>query len=254
MGELVSIRPSEMVEGGALPVNQNLTVKEAIFCSFDYQGKAPQTTAAKITLVNDEGQEYEQYYSVGKPDRFLPSQDGKTLIAVGTAQALSKSSNFWILMNELVNAGFPENKIGGAIDVLDGLYAYWIGMVEPKREGLVKEPLAEGQVARVPQVLVPSKIHKLPWEKGAKGAKTGAKAAAVAVGEEESVDATAAAIAFIGKVVAEVGAITRQDLAVRLFKDSPEGRDAIAAAIYAPETQGALLAAGFKVDGETISK
>lgn len=258
MGESISLRPSEMVEGGAVPVDQNLTIKEARFCLYDYNGKAPMTTAGRLNLVNDEGVEYTQYYSVGDPERFKPSDDGKRLVAVGAAQAVSKSSNFFILANEAVNAGFPENKIGDDITAFEGLYAFWIGLPEPKRSGLVKAPVVEGQTVREKVVLVPSKIHKLPWEKKAAGAKATAGKPPVGMKEEEEPgDVTADAVEFIGKVVADGGgSATRQEVAVRAFKDlaNDPNRDAIAAAIYAPITQAALIADGFKVEGETISK
>ena len=158
----VSIRPSTMVEGGAIPVNQNLTLKEARFNLFDYQGKAPVTTACRLVLVSDSDEEYEQQYSVGNPDRFQPSEDGKTLVAVGEAVALNKSCNFAVLMDALVNAGFPENKLGADISALDGLYAYWIGVPEPSRAGIARTAEQEARGARV--VLVPSQLHTLPGE------------------------------------------------------------------------------------------
>ncbi len=259
----VSIRPSEMVEGGAVPVDRNLLWKECRFVLFDYQGKAPATTAGRITLVDDDGQESLQHYSAADPARFIPSQDGKTLVAVGTAQFISKSSNFHVLMNAVVNAGFPENRLpeSGDISVLDGLYAYHIGMPEPKRSGLARPAQADGTAAREKILSIPSKILRLPWEKvksGTKATTTAAKPTAkVAAAEEESgEDITAQAVAFIGKAVEESGSITRQDLAVRVFKDLAKdpNRDAIATLIFSPTIQATLLANGFTVKGETISK
>lgn len=253
--EPISIKPSEMVEGGAVPVDQNLLVKDAAFTLFDYQGKAPPTTAARLTLVSDDGVESIQHYSAADPTRFVPSQDGKSLVAVGVAVSLNKSSNFYVLMNNLVSAGFPENKLATDISVLGGLYAYWIGVPEPKRPGIPRTP---EQLARGERIIpVPSVIHNLPWEKKAtpaKAVKTGAPAAPIA--EAVSDDITAKAVEFIGKLVAESGSVTRQEVAVRVFQDlaTDPNRDALSAAIFAPVTQGALVAAGFKVAGETISK
>ena len=64
---------------------------------------------------------------------------------------------------------------------------------------------------------------------------------------------------FIGKVVkAEGGSTTRQKVAQAVFKDKELAkngtRDGIASAVFAPGTQAALVAAGFTVKGETISK
>lgn len=243
-----------------MPVDQNLTWKECRFNIFDYGGKAPQpTTAARIIYANDDGQEYTQQYSVGDTARFLPSQDGKTLIAVGTAAALSKSSNFYILMNALINAGFPENRLpeNGDISVLDGLYTYNIGLPEPKRAGLVRQA-QEG--AREKVLSVPSQILKLPWEKKAAGrAPARGKAMVVKEAEDEGgEDIGGLALDFVSKQLekSDDGKVTRQELAVAVFKDLAKdpNRDAIATYIFGAEMQAKLVAGGYRVDGESIGK
>lgn len=251
---------SDFVEGGAVPVDRNLLWKECRFNLFDYGGKAPTTCALRVTYVDDDGQEFVQQYSAADPTRFTPSEDGKKLGAVGQAQALSKSSNFFLLMNELVNAGFPENKLAGMKDasLLDGTYAYHIGLPEPKRSGLAPRAVVEGQVAREKILSVPQKVLRLPWEKKpgkATTAKAGAKAPPVT--EEEGDELTATALLFVNKVVAE-GPTTRTKLASKIFADKDiaksGNRDAIAGLIFKPAFLGALLADGFTIDGENISK
>ncbi len=265
----LSLKPSEMVEGGAVPVDQNLTIKEARFNLFDYTKKdgtvVATTVAVRLKTVNDDGQEFEQQYSVGDPAKFSPStngkdpaKEGKFIISIGDAVGLSKSSNFYILQNNLVNAGFPENKLGDDISVLEGLYAYWIGVPEPKRSGLTRV-VAAGETARERVISVPSQIHKLPWEKGAKG-KVGAvagKGKAPAANEPDP-EILEAVLKFVGEQIeaSDDGTVTRQDLAGAVFKKlakSPN-RDAIATLIFAPAMQAALLANGYAVDGESISK
>lgn len=252
---MVSIKPSEMVEGGAVPVDRNLTWKECRFNLFEYKTKAGEvvatTCALRINYVDDDGQDYEQQYSVSDPERFIPSQDGKTLVAVGSAEVLSKSSNFYVLMNALVNAGFPENKLEEDVSSLDGLETYNIGVPMPKRAGLKASEPAEGGRERV--LSVPSQIIKLPWEK--KG-KTTAKSKAKEETEDEGGDVTDAALEFVGKAVDEESPITRQKLATRLFKTEAKNpnKDAIATLLFKPEFQVTLLANGYTVDGEEISK
>jgi hypothetical protein len=260
--EKVSISPSSMVEGGAIPVDKNLTVKEARFVLFDYQGKAKPTTAARLILVDDDGVEATQHYSAGDPERFVPSQDGLSLVPVGAATSLSKSSNFHLLMANLVSAGFPENKLeDGNINILEGMYAFWIGVPEPKRSGLIRTPEQAARGERM--VPVPSLILKLPWEKKSKAptakpsATAAVAAAAVAEVEDEGDNITAKAVKFITSAVEkEGGSVTRQKLAVAVFKDLAKDpdRDAVASAIFSPEIQAALLGAGLKIKGETISK
>ncbi len=261
-----SIRPSEFVEGGAVPVDRNLTWKECRFALFDYTRKSGEkvatTCAARITYVDDDGQEFVQHYSASDPERFVPSQDGKQLVAVGSAQALSKSSNFYILMNALINAGFPENRLSEDISALDGLYTYNIGLPEPKRVGLVREAPAEGVVARERVLSVPSQILRLPWEKkGGKSAPVAAKAAVkgkvVAEAEESSdEEVTAKALGLVESALESAESVTRQKLAVKLFKDLAKDpdKDAVARLVFQPEFQAALLANGYSVDGEVISR
>ncbi len=257
MTDPVSIRPSEFVEGGAVPVDRNLTWKEVRFNLFDYTKKdgtvVATTTAARVNYVDDDGAEFEQQYSVSDPGRFIPSVDGKTLVAIGTATALSKSSNFSILMNALVNAGFPENKLVGDVSVLDGLQTYNIGFAEPKRTGLARVA-AEGEAVRERVLSIPSQILKLPWEKG-KGKAT-ASTKKVAEAEEGDEDVTEAAMKFVGSVISAGETLTRQQLAVRLFKDLAKdpNKDAIASLIFKPEFQAALLANGYTMSGEEITR
>jgi hypothetical protein len=252
----VSLKPSEFVEGGAVPVDRNLTWKECRFDIFDYTKKdgtaAGRATTARITYVDDDAQEFVQHYSVGAPERFIPSGDGKQLVAVGQAQALSKSSNYYILMNALINAGFPENKLGEDLSVLDGLYTYNIALPEPKRTGLARVA-EEGARERV--LSVPSQILKLPWEK--KGGKAPAKAGKAAPVEEagDNDAVVAKAIALVEKTLID-GETTRQKLAVAVFKGLAKDpdKDAVASLIFKAEFQGALLANGYTIDGEKISK
>lgn len=267
--QIISISPEDAIEGGAIPVDRNLRIKDARFMVWDYQGKAPPTTAARITLVDDESGEFTQYYSAAQPNKFVASQDGKTLIPVGTDDKLVVSSNFMILMTNLVSAGFPEPKLKpGDISVLNDLYAYWTGIPAPKRIGLKQLP---GQQAddRERIILVPKTILALPGQKAKKGKAaapvtatasapvTAAAPAAAAVESDSETDVVMQqAVDFVKKTVAEQGTVTRTMLATRVFRDliSDPNRDQISALIFSPELQGALLASGLKVQGENVSQ
>ena len=263
MTDKISIRPSDMVDSGGAPVDRNMLVQSAKFVIFQYtkkdgspalkpDGTPAKTTACALTLLDDDGNANLQHYSAGDPERFVPSSDGKTLVSVSGAESISKSCNFHVLMNALVNAGYPENKLDDDVSTLDGLYAFWIGVPEPKRPGLARTAEQEARTRVIP---VPSVIHKLPWEKAKAGVKVptgaGAPKAAGPAG-----DVLAQTIEFVGKVVGESGLATRQELAARIFTDLAKDpdRDAIASAMFSPAIQAALLAAGFTVDGETISR
>lgn len=275
---MVSLKPSEMTSGGA-PVDRNMLIKSARFGEFQYtkkdgspalkaDGTPAITLAAELVLVEDDGTEHNQNYSVGDPARYEVLDDGKRL---GPENAtITTSCNLHILLNGMVNAGFPENKLSDDLSAIEGLYAYWIGVPEPERAGLSRG--GAGQQKRV--IPVPSQIHKLPWEKAkpgmkiptavakpASGAKTAAGTATKAAGVTKkaatvSQDVLDSAVDFVGKIVDETGSTTRQDLAARVFTDLAKdpNRDTIAAAIFSPAMQASLLANGFAVDGEDISR
>lgn len=189
----ISFKPSETVTGGLLQ-DVDVRINKARYTVFDYNGKAekPALTVAIAMEPVDGGEEFVQYYSAGSLERFAPSEtsDGSPLSSVGdegcfvvpsegsTATQLSRSSNFIFFIQELVNASFPEDRIGDDISVLEGTVMHVIRKAAPKREG----GPAPVEGAREKTILVPSKVLKLPWEKGAKGAAKAATAAAGAKG------------------------------------------------------------------------
>ena len=145
--------------------------------------------------------------------------------------------------------------MGEDISILDGLYTYNIGLPEPKRSGLVRQA-EEGARERV--ISVPSQILRLPWEK--KGAKTVAKTTKVVTeteeeGGEDEDGIAAKALDFVAKHLKD-GKTTRQKLGVAVFKDLAKDpdKDAIAGLIFKPEFAATLLANGYTVSGENISK
>jgi len=245
----VSIRPSEFVEGGAVPVDRNLLWKECRFVLYDYKRKdgsvAATTIAAVIKFVDDDGAEYEQAYSAGDPNRFAPSADGKTLEALTESANLSKSSNYFILMNALINAGFPENKLGEDISALDGLYTHNIGIPEPKRSGLMRVAV-EGARERV--ISVPDSIIKLPWENKGKGATKGK--AAAAPDEGDAGDAEADALAMVTEMLADADKVTRQQVATKAIRSKNQP---VAKLVFSPKFAEVLTGSGFSLDGEEIS-
>ena len=246
----VSIRPSEFVEGGAVPVDRNLLWGPCRFDIFDYTKKdgtvVATTASAKIHYKDDEGTEYDQHYSAGDPARFQPSADGKTLEALTASENLSKSSNYYVLMNALTNAGFPENKLGEDISVLDGLYTHNIGIPEPKRSGLVRET-AEGARERV--ISVPDSIIKLPWEGKAGGAKA-APAKKAETTEEDAGDAEADALAMVTEMLADADKVTRQQVATKAIRSKNQP---VAKLVFSPKFAEVLAGNGFALDGEEIS-
>lgn len=258
----ISIRPSEFIEGGAVPVDRNLLWKECRFNIFDYTRKdgtvVATTTAAKIVYEDDEGNEYTQQYSVAGVDRFLPCKDGKGVYPASMTEEqfsklspdeqaqyrLPKSSNFSVLMNAVINAGFPENRLTD-ITSLEGLYAHHIGIPEPKRAGLVRET-TEG--AREKVISVPDTIIRLPWE-GKKASPAKSKATA-ATDEEFTSDAESAALAMVTEMLADNDKITRQQVATKAIRAKNQQ---VAKLVFSPRFNQILEDAGLILEGEEIS-
>lgn len=259
MAKPISLKLEAFTEGGAVPVDRNLTWKHPRFELFDYKNRAGEvvasTVALHITLVDDDGNEYEQMYSVGDPARFQPNPDdgGKTLLPITEGAAVSKSSNFHLLLSNTVNAGFPQNRLSddGDVSIFDGLYAHHFGLPEPVRTGLRREvdPNARPRV-----ISVPDKIIRLPWDKKG-GAKTATAVKAKTGGGDGEADVAALAVSFIGKHLVD-GETSRKAVGAAVFRELAKdpNKDAIAAFIFTDDCKVALMEAGYTVDGEKISK
>jgi len=178
---VASFDPADQTQGGLFGEANGL-ISDAEFVFWDYQGKAPPTIALKLKIVDDEGAENEQVWSVGHPTR-VAIVNGGASVATPT-KGLPGGSNVADLMRELVNAGFPVNKFTGNCKTdLIGLYGFWRRKPAPKRDGLPQTAPAEGEQQRERTVLYVSKIHKLPWEnKGAVPTNTNSGGAAPNVG------------------------------------------------------------------------
>jgi len=65
---VASFDPADQTQGGLFGEANGL-ISDAEFVFWDYQGKAPPTIALKLKIVDDEGAENEQVWSVGHPTR-----------------------------------------------------------------------------------------------------------------------------------------------------------------------------------------
>lgn len=261
----VSLKPSEHQSGGAVPVDMQLTWKSVRAVWFDYGGRREQPVPAiEVTYVKPDGVEAIQSYSAGSPDRLAPSEDGKYLVPVVEGAGMSTSSNAHILLDNLVQAGFPENRLDDDLTKLAGLVTYNIAIPEPKRPGLKKEEPVEG--AREKVLSVPSKIIKLPWENKAKAgvaagaAKPGKPAAPAAPAAAALSDVAKAKLVEVvgGLVDAGGGTTTRQAVAGKFFSDKKLASDAalkaVPGAVYGPAGAAVLDEAGFVLSGEDITR
>jgi len=160
-----------MSEGGGLLNDVDVTWETARVKMWDYNGNIPTAVPALcLTLVDEDGEKHEQYYSVGDAKNWAPSSDGKRLMPTGSTTAVVGTSNAGILMASLVNAGFPEGEMGEDLSVFDGLKCHMIQVPAPKRGGLAIRKRDDGRSFE-PTILTVDKIISRPGEK--KGSGTG---------------------------------------------------------------------------------
>lgn len=231
----VSIRPSDFGKGGGLIDDVDVTIKEARWAPWDYNGKAAMVTAARVLYIDAEDVEHPAYYSIGNDGTksFVPSKDGKKLSKIGDKEQLAESCNFFQFISSVVNAGYPEDQIDGSdISFLDGMSVHVKREAQPTRTGIKRE---EG--AREQTVLCISKIY----EKGAKGGKTAAKPAAktaagktngsaAAVDSDLDAKAADAVLSVLGEAG---GSLTKAKLSSALFahlKGDPDSTKVISLA------------------------
>ncbi len=204
-----SLKPSEMSEGGGLLNDVNLKWANVGFVLWDYNGKTPtKSPALKITLVDEDGEESEQYWSAGDAKNWVPSPDGKRLQAVSSVEKQNISTNMGILIKSLVDSGFDESLIKDDVSIFEGLVAHMIQVPAPKRGGtVVRAPRADGRTFE-PTIMVVDRIVTMPGEKraarrGVASTRTSAASTSTTVASAPASDGQLAttAIAILKKIL-----------------------------------------------------
>jgi hypothetical protein len=179
----LSLRPSTFSQGGLID-DIDVLIKRARFVPYDFEGAVdPPATCLLLEMEDNDGNVHPQYFSAGSPEYFVPSVDPKneelngiTIVPVGDKKALNGGTNCAILINSLVNAGFPEDKLeSGDVRELEDTKVHVNRVPAPKRNNLPKKP---GQKDRDPMVMVVTAIIHLPGEGGAAAKKSSGTATA----------------------------------------------------------------------------
>jgi hypothetical protein len=264
MDNALSLRPSD-AQTGAFLDDIDVTLKECRFVTWDYMGKANPSTALKVTMEEPDGITHEQYYSAGDPSKVTPSPDGKTLIPQAGATGLNNNTNALAFISSIINAGFPEDKLGSDASVFDGLGAHVNQVAQPKRAGLKDQK--EGKT-----YLLVTKITRLPWDakpaKLPKGAPAGPRpvapvpaaapvaSAAPANGTPTNEMIEKARVTVISILTEKGGSVPRSKLsqeAFRLLSSDPD-RNAIVKLVYDDGFLTQSVADGvFAFDGTTVT-
>lgn len=245
-GKAVSLNAEDFTEGGGLIDDIDVTFKDCMFDLFDYNGKViPPVPSLSCTLEDEEGEDVTQYWSMGSAEDWVPSEDGKQLLAIGKATGIRATSNGGIFLKSLLDAGFPADQLGDDISVLDGMQAHVIQVPAPKRKGLAPRDSKFEQT-----ILIIGEIQVMPGEKkapagkpkGAAKASAKAKTKAAPKEEPEGGDLNDKATEAIMEILAETGTVTKKELPAKIFatmKADPD-RNAIVKLVFDDE----FLAAG----------
>lgn len=227
MTNAASLNPDDFQEGGGLVDDVDVVMKECRFEMFDYQGSVPEPVPSlKVLMTDDDGNDIDQYYSMGSAKDWIPSEDGKQLMSVGTATGIRASSNGGIFIKSLIDAGFPVDKMGSDISSIDGLKAHVIRVPAPKRSGIKQSAKQKEREEKYgpPTLLVVGEVISLPWEKTKpKGAPAGKKASAKAeAAPDQGDDVSEAAINAIMEILSENGTAAKKELPAKLFQSLKE--------------------------------
>jgi hypothetical protein len=200
----ISLRPSSFTAGGGLIDDADVEITKARFVQYDFEGKSENgpSLCLMLVLADTEKNDHVQYFSAGNLAYFVPSEDPKnpdlngiTIVKVGDKESLNGGTNTAIMLNSLVQAGFPEDKMdAGDVRVLEGLVGHVNRVPQPKRSNIAKK---EGQ--RDPMVLVFTKILSMPGEQ-----KKGAAAKTTAAAKSASATATTASTNGSDELVEEL--------------------------------------------------
>ena len=216
----VSLRPDKFSEGGGLIDDFDGTITDIRFVLTDYQGQMSEAVPVAQVKFDVDGEESTQLFSVGGSGDFAPDETGLGLIKLRSKDSLTKTSKFAMLMESLVEAGFPINRMEDDISYLNGFSGHFL------RKAVEYKGLKHDKKERDSTVLLCTKIIKLPWDNApaAKGKAAAAKGKAKAEVDNGLADSLASIIQVV--LLEAGGSIAKKNLMTKLFSnDAIKGMD-----------------------------
>ncbi len=252
---VASLNPNDAVQGGMLD-DVDVIIESARFALWDYNGKSKTVPALRVQYKDGEDKLHEQYYSCGDIERFVPSDDGKKLLLLGTATALSTGSNVVQYLTSLMNAGFPAAKLVEDVSTLDGLRCHVQRVTQAKRAGIVQTDDKDRSILLVTKILADVGKAKATGPKAVKAA-TAAPATAAAPTTDADTLAPKTIEYIVAAAVGAGGAINRQAISQKVFQLAMAAKDADKAAVCKLAFDEAFLTANcgprFADDGTPIA-
>ena len=207
----VSIRPDLASEGGGLLDDFDGVITDMRFIMTDYDGAMVDAVPVCQVSFDVDGEESNQMYSVGGSGDFRPDETGRGLDALKAKSALTKTCKFIMLVDSMVAAGFPLNKLDpNDVSPIIGLDGHFLRKaVEFK--GLKKKGDRDNTV------LLCTKINKLPWENETKGKTAKGKAAKGKAAMDDGLADTLAGI-IQGVIIEADGQVAKKNLLSIMFR------------------------------------
>lgn len=211
---IASLLPSDAAEGGGLPAVGAHCKLDIKFTDHTLTDKPVPVLMVEVTDV-DSGEDYgQQYYTIGSPESWAVSEDGKNLIPIAKKKVLL-NSDFMQFVIAAINAGFPEDRLSdGDITKLSGMTAI-MGQIpaltfdgKPRKRTSKKDGKEYDAT-----LLVPVEVKNLPGanpnkKKGTAAGSSGKKASTASkkkVATDDNEAAKTKATEFIIDQLAEAG-------------------------------------------------
>lgn len=259
--QFVSLFPEDAVEGAGLPLDDaDVILKDVSFVLWNYNGTQPDGPALRVVFVDGEDKEHIQYYSAGKIEKSVPSEDGTKLLPVNleSPRGLNKSTKAYAFLTSMLNAdpGVRALLAEGNVKKLTDTRAHVQAVADKEKDGTTKKN-AKGYDRTT--ILV-SKIIALPGQKpaaaGAKAAKATAAAPAAAAAAPANSDIDDATVGYIlGVLAANGGSVAKAQLTTKVFQAANAAKDANKSPITTRAGQVEFLKgrSEFSFDGTTVS-
>jgi hypothetical protein len=135
---VVSYLPEDFAASVMIPLPGRYFIQSMTFVDdFDYNKTQEQQCASKLVLLSEDGQSYEQFYTIGDKKRTWPIDEGQRL----TGAPISETCNMgYFLDKSIKDAGMPRNRLVGENgplpigEAFSGVWADWAAFLPPGRE------------------------------------------------------------------------------------------------------------------------
>jgi len=256
-----SLNPDDLGAGGIF--DAVLTIKSGLFQHNKFTpesgmnaGQEVNNFEAKITYTKEDGTDAEWTYSVGAGDAWNPSADGLSAIPTKEGGKLSQSSAFGTFLTELVNAGFPKNRMTSSLDSMFGTSFESVGVTRKGAEAGSKQVLVAKLVVGVPNQDVQTTVTPPTPSKPAtpKAPPKASKQDTSQVSNNGTGTAQEDALTSAQQLgdsfrLPDVMAQTMED-----YAEDEARRDAAAGYVFQPAFLETLTGAGYTVDGINVSR